>query len=117
MITDDDMTTAISNIARTADGLRLYRWLQRELLAVPPFIESCALTAHHGERRFAAKLMGLMADAIAEQAVDEPDHDIPGRGASERPVVFVPAQPVGRRRVTARDFLAAQPDHTTDRSD
>lgn len=108
MITDDEMENAIAAIARTPDGMRLYRWLQKELLAVPTLNEPCALTVHHGERRFAAKLMGLMADAIAEQAVDGHDNDTPSRGASERPVVFVPREPAGRRRVTAREYLAEQ---------
>lgn len=118
MITDDDMAKAIANIARTPDGMRLYRWLQKELIAVPPMVDGCTLPIFHGERRFAAKLMGLMADAIAEQAVDGPDHDTPGRGASERPVVFVPGGPVGQRRLSPREFLAAQSnDGHTDRSD
>lgn len=105
MITDEDMHKAIANIARTPEGLLLYRWLQKQLLAVPTVTDPQALTAHNGERRFAAQLMGLMSEAVAEQAIDGPDGI---GGPSERPVVFAVRQPAGKPHRSAREYFRAE---------
>lgn len=107
MITDEDMLKAIARIARTADGALQYRWLQKQLLGVPGTVDPNVLTVHHGERRFAAQLMGLMSEAIAEQAVERPGADTSTNDPTG-PIVFAARVPAGSRRVTAREFLAAQ---------
>lgn len=106
MITEDDKLKAIARIARTPDGVLLYLWLEKQLLGVPGTIDPHGLTVHHGERRFAAQLMGLMSEAIAEQAVDGRD-SLTGAGLDTRPIVFATRQPAGTKRLSPREYLAA----------
>ena len=91
-LSDEAMAEAIDRIARSADGQILYRFLQRSLMAVPSVTSKGALRAHHGERSFASRLMGLMSKGIAESG---------GRtsssGSTEQPIVFALAKPVDTR--------------------
>ncbi len=105
-IGDDDITSALRNIARTPDGRMLYLYLQRELMGVARTSETGALQVHHGARTFAANLMGRMAPGIAERSSD---YASGGRFSLN---VFTLAKPVatGARRRTGRDWLAANPE-------
>jgi len=101
MISDDDIRKAVANIARTPEGLLLYRYLQKELMGVPTTPEAGALLEHNGHRKFAAKLMAMMAEGI-----DSGQRT--GTGSpTDQPVTFVAREPravsAGRgagRRVT-----------------
>lgn len=66
-VPQDAIKEAIDRIARTPDGLTLYRYLQRECLRVlgDP-TQKRALPVLEGRRSFAAELMAYMADGIGE---------------------------------------------------
>lgn len=66
MIEQREMDEAIDRIARTADGQKLYLFLQKRLMAVATTADDSTLRQDNGERMFAAKLIGLMAKGIAE---------------------------------------------------
>jgi len=95
-VPDKFLLEAIDRIARTPDGRLQYLYLQRALMAVPTLADPCALSAHHGERRFAARLIGLMATGISESG---------GRTSSggtsdtdsEQPIVVAKPEPVDAR--------------------
>ena len=55
---------ALDRIARTADGLILYRHLEKQLCAVCLDLGHGALRRHEGYRMFARELMGFMAEGI-----------------------------------------------------
>jgi len=101
-ITDQDFFAAFERTAREADGRLIYLYLQKQLCTVTaPNTDDCALRRNEGRRSFASELMGLMAKGIEES------------GASSRnvPVVFARREPVAvHSRVTAREFLRANPD-------
>lgn len=85
MITDDDLAKALDRIARTADGLLLYRFLQKVLCGVIPASQLGALPFDHGRRSFASELMGRMAKGVDESSGN--------RAESDRPVTFAVAGP------------------------
>jgi len=93
IIAQEDFANALDRIARTSDGVLLYRWLQKELMAIPATDKSGALRAHHGRRSLAAQLMAMMAQGVAAGA------------GSDRPVVFQLAQ--SRRTSDSRAERAA----------
>jgi hypothetical protein len=86
---------AIDRIARTPDGQLQYVWLQRQLMAVLPMTDPCALSTHHGERLFAARLIGHMAKGIIESGgrTGITGSDI-GPGGTEQPIARPIPQPV-----------------------
>lgn len=92
MIIDEDMENAIRRIALTADGELQYRYLQKRLLGVLVSTDSGALLSDNGERKFASRLMGLMAKGIDERGGRNSDSSGTG-GATERPVTFAVAGP------------------------
>ena len=92
---------AIDRIARTPDGAALYVLLQRQMMAVLPTTDGGALQTNHGERMFAARLIGLMAKGIFESGgrTGHTGSSI-GPGGGEQPVVVPLAEPsqYGRQR-------------------
>lgn len=108
MITDEDIAEALDRIARTADGGLLYAYLQKVAIGVVDALDppDGALRANHGERRFAHRMMGLMARGIDESGGRSDSGS--DRRPSERPVVFLTRQPTGAKRTTARDYFRAQ---------
>jgi hypothetical protein len=67
MIENKDMQEAIDRIARTPDGLLLYRLLQKILCGtVAAQTDQCALQFAEGRRILARDLMAYMADGVAE---------------------------------------------------
>jgi hypothetical protein len=123
-VPDKLLLEAIDRIARTPDGRMQYLYLQRVLMALPASDAPCALSTNYGERRFAARLLGLMATGISESG-ERSSHDgtssDPG-GAAEQPIVVPVPQPVdtrvsrgaGRRitadtRVPGYDYPADEP--------
>lgn len=109
IVNDDDLKKALDRIARTADGELLYRYLQRELIAIPAVADPSdgALRENLGHRRFAAKLMGLMAEGI-DSVGQADDTSGDGQRRTERPVVFVAAKParIGGSGESAREWIA-----------
>jgi hypothetical protein len=93
-ISDEQFRNAIDRLARSDDGRTLYLFLQRSLMAVPMALDDGALRAHHGERMFAAKLIGLMAKGISESG-GRSDASGPGSGSGggDQPIVFAVAGP------------------------
>lgn len=110
MIEDKQLHAAIDAIARTEHGRTLYLFLMKSLMAIPTDEQSGALHTSHGERRFAAKLIGLMATGIRESGGSNTSTDGTGSVSPDQPIVFaVPvARAVGdpgrgaRRRITDR---------------
>ena len=99
MITDTDLKEAIDRIARTADGEKLYRYLQKVLCGfVGPGASDCALRHLEGRRSFAAELMGLMAEGIDDRS---------GSDASSSVVTFRTERAVSPGRRTIRERIAA----------
>lgn len=97
MIEQDDIKQAWDRVARTADGLTIYRHLQRICLGrTPPNAPDSALPRLEGYRSLAGDLMAYMAEGI---------------GDNDRAcVTFAVAKPVadankrtGARRVTLDD--------------
>jgi hypothetical protein len=98
-ISDKDFFEAFERIARTDDGHLIYLYLQKTLCAVET--DERALPKGWGRRSYASELMGLMAKGIEES----------GGTSRNTPVVFARREPVAiHSRVTARDFLRANPD-------
>ena len=64
MIGEKELTDAIDRIAKTEDGQLLYLYLQRRLMAVSTATDDGSLRTEHGQRLFAAHLIGLMAKGI-----------------------------------------------------
>src|SRR6516162_4595459 len=98
MIESKDIAQAWDRIARTQDGLIIYRHLQRILMGTANADDS-ALPRLEGRRRLAADLMAFMSEGIAENdracitfAVAKPVPATATRGAG--------------RRVTADTFVA-----------
>jgi len=100
MIENKDMQEAIDRIARTADGLLLYRFLQKVLCGtVAAQSDHGALPFHEGRRTLARDLMAFMSEGIADNdracitfAVAKPATVSASRGAG--------------RRITADTFVA-----------
>jgi hypothetical protein len=115
MISDDDIRNALDRIARTPDGELLYLYLQIEQMGMPATPESSALLEHNGHRKFAAKLMGLMAKGI-EESGGRTEPGTAGRPAIGRPIVLVRREPVAvsAGRGAARRVTADQPVPGTD---
>jgi hypothetical protein len=64
-LTDQDMRDALDRVARSSDGVLLYRYLQKTLCAVTTdSMPEGALRRNEGRRSLAAELMGLMAEGI-----------------------------------------------------
>lgn len=110
MITDAQLHAAVDRLARTDDGRTLYLFLQKRLMAISTSISDGALQADHGERTFAAKLIGLMATGIRES--DGSSNSTRGPDG-ERTITFAVPGPRSTggargagRRVTADTFVA-----------
>lgn len=106
MITDEDIRNAWASIARTEAGRIAYLHFQKIRLEVGESNDPSALLTEKGERRLAAKLMGLMASEISETKSDGPGTAADASRA-ERPVVFASSQPAGRQRRTFREHAIA----------
>ena len=66
-IDDTMLADALDRIARTLDGILLYRYLQKVMMSVVmPSAPERALPANEGRRSLAAELMGHMAEGIGE---------------------------------------------------
>ena len=66
-IKSDDFEKAMDNIARTHDGVVLYRYLQKVRMGITPAdMSECALRANEGRRSFAADLMAHMGKGIRD---------------------------------------------------
>lgn len=100
-ITQDDCKQALDRIARSPDGQIFYRFLQRTLCAVCLDPDLGALRGHEGRRMFAAELMAIMAEGIADsdryaitfvRASRDPSAQPRARGAGRRVTddTFVP---------------------------
>jgi hypothetical protein len=93
-MTDEEMTSAIDRIARTADGLMLYRYFQHVAMSDDPGTGVGALLKFSGRRSFARELMALMGKGVDESGGS--------RRPTEQPVVFAGRKPVvGERRGSA----------------
>jgi len=98
MIESKDIAEAWDRIARTPDGLIIYRHLQRIRMGLAP-TDLSALPVFEGRRSLAADLMAFMSEGIADNdracvtfAVAKPATVSGARGAG--------------RRVTANTFVA-----------
>ena len=98
MIEPDDIKDAWDRIARTPDGLLIYRHLQRIVMGTAG-PDDGALPRLEGRRRLAADLMAYMAEGIADNdracvtfAVAKPTSIAGTRGAGRRVTAdtFVP---------------------------
>lgn len=69
-MTDEKIKKGIQRLALSEDGHALHLFLQQFLMTVCPRPESGALQVHEGERRFAARLKGLMDEAYANAEQD-----------------------------------------------
>lgn len=103
---EEEFNEAFDRVARTPDGLLIYRFLQMRVLGVlaehAP-LES-ALRGEHAVRKFASELMGRMAKGI-DESDGRTDRN---RSPSERTVVIRRASAQrAPGRVTAREWLAA----------
>lgn len=96
-VADKLLEEAIDRIARTPDGSLFYLYLQRRLMVVSSDVQKAsALRLDEGERRFAAKLIGLMRTGIFESGRRTgSDSDPSGIGSGEQPIV-VPAREPAR---------------------
>jgi hypothetical protein len=90
MIESQDIKDAWDRIARTSDGLLIYRHLQRIVMGTAGPDDS-ALPRLEGRRRLAADLMAFMSEGIAENdracvtfAVAKPAPTSATRGAGRR---------------------------------
>ena len=90
MIESKDIAEAWDRIARTPDGLLIYRHLQRIVMGTAGPDDS-ALPRLEGRRRLAADLMAYMSEGVAENdracitfAVAKPVAVSPTRGAGRR---------------------------------
>ena len=111
MIENKEMQEAIDRIARSADGLLLYRLLQKVLCGtVAAQNDVGALQINEGRRTLARDLMAFMSEGIAENdraavtfAIAKPERtDQRPRGAGRRigPEHFVPGYDVDRTGTT-----------------
>jgi hypothetical protein len=114
MIENKDLYEAVDRIACTADGRILYLFLQKKMMELPDPSIAGALRCHHGERTFAAKLIGLMAKGIAESGGrDTTSTDDTGRSepvivfAAHKPVDAGPRRPRGNERRVRPDTIVA----------
>jgi len=108
MIENTQMQEAIDRIARTPDGLLLYRLLQKVLCGtVAVQHDHSALQFHEGRRTLARDLMAFMSEGIAENdraavtfAIAKPERtdQRASRGAGRRigPQHFVPGYDIDR---------------------
>jgi hypothetical protein len=108
MIENKEMQEAIDRIARTADGILLYRLLQKVLCGtVAAQSDHGALQFNEGRRTLARDLMAFMSEGIAENdracvtfAVAKPERtdQRASRGAGRRigPEHFVPGYDTDR---------------------
>jgi hypothetical protein len=103
-ITPDDMAEAIDRLARTDDGLILYRFLQKTLCGAVEGNDG-AFMIHEGRRRFASYLMGLMSRGIEENARGHCVVFRTGRSDNDRDGVYRPKP--GGRRIDDRTFVPA----------
>ena len=97
-IDSQDFIDALDRIARTEDGVILYRFLQKTLCGVT--YDTRVLPTNEGKRMFASQLMGLMAKGISTH--DRRDAVVTfslGSGRANN------ARPAGGRRVTADSFV------------
>jgi len=100
---------AIDRIARTPDGAAFYVFLQRRLMSISLAESDGALRLDHGERTFAAKLIGLMAKGISESGGRTgSSSNAGGTDGGEQPLVVPQPKPVrvagaggSRRRINA----------------
>jgi hypothetical protein len=103
-----ECSEALDRISRTSDGATLYVLLQRSMMSFPLDSSDGALRSNHGERSFAAKLIGLMAKGIAESGGRTGSTSGGGTSDGEQPIVVPSPEPrrVGRignpggRRIT-----------------
>jgi hypothetical protein len=96
-LTDQDMRDALDRVARSSDGVLLYRYLQKTLCAVTTdSMPEGALRRNEGRRSLAAELMGLMAEGIRSS------------GRADSPVTFAlaGARAVARTRGAGRRVTA-----------
>lgn len=93
MIEETRLHESIARIASTDDGADLYLYLQRRLMALTTTTESGALLKNEGERTFAAKLMGLMAEGIAERDRRTSSSTGSSGTSAERAIVFAAPKP------------------------
>jgi hypothetical protein len=104
MISETEMREAWDHIARTPDGKFAYLYLQRFLMGVSA--SSDTLQTDHGQRIFAAQLIGLMAKGIQESGGSS-DSVLTFAVAGPRPV----ANPRGAaRRVTVDSYVPGYSD-------
>lgn len=108
MIDEKLCDEALQRFARTPDGTLFYLKLQKVLAGIPATTESGALQENLGRRRFAAELMAVMAEAMAEPVSDGSDDAKRRLASGERPVIFqlqrgvaVATGPRGARRRVA----------------
>ena len=97
MIDNKDIQEAWDRVARTQDGLIIYRHLQRILMGTANADDS-ALPRLEGRRRLAADLMAFMSEGVAEN--DRACVTF----AVAKPVAVTPTRGAGRR-VTANTFV------------
>jgi len=92
MIDNKDFQQAWDRVARTHDGLVIYRHLQRVVMGLAPAdIHERALPHFEGRRSLAADLMAFMSEGIAENdracitfAIAKPAASSGTRGAGRR---------------------------------
>jgi hypothetical protein len=99
MIESKDIQEAWDRIARTPDGLLIYRHLQRIVMGTAG-PDDGALPRLEGRRRLAADLMAYMAEGVAEN-----DRRACVTFAVAKPVATTGSRGAGRR-VTADTFVA-----------
>lgn len=63
---NSELREAWDRIARTTDGLIVYRHLQKICLEKPPSLDNCALPFHEGRRSLAFDLMATMSAGIGD---------------------------------------------------
>jgi len=96
-LTGQDMRDALDRVARSSDGVLLYRYLQKTLCAVTTdSMPEGALRRNEGRRSLAAELMGLMAEGIRSS------------GRADSPITFAlaGARAVARTRGAGRRVTA-----------
>jgi hypothetical protein len=103
-LTDQDMRDALDRLAQSADGILLYRYLQKTLCAVTTdSMPEGALRRNEGRRSLAAELMGLMAEGIRSAAGSRADSPITFALAGARAVARTRG---AGRRVTADTIVS-----------
>jgi hypothetical protein len=103
-LTDQDMRDALDRVARSSDGVLLYRYLQKTLCAVTTdSMAEGALRRNEGRRSLAAELMGLMAEGIRSAAGSRADSPVTFALAGARAVARTRG---AGRRVTAGTIVS-----------